>query len=135
MEEKIVVESLEEMDRMEREGIIKPTTWERIAMCLIESNRSLDRIEPEALSKTPKRDWLNRFCLLTGTTFTGKDGHKYGNHKKDWKHMYEWSEALISGYIADIRILKKRIKVLEAVIGLCPECDKSALVVDSQEQK
>ena len=80
--------------------------------------------------KPPKRAWLHRFCLLTGTTFTGKDGHKYGNHKKDWKHMYEWSEVLVSGYISDIRVLKKRIKVLEAVIRLCPECDKSALVLD-----
>ncbi len=44
MEKTIVVESLEEMDRLEREGIIKPTVWERIAMCLIESNRRLDRI-------------------------------------------------------------------------------------------
>ncbi len=28
-----------------------------------------------------KRKWLHRFCLLTGTAFPGKDGHKYGNHR------------------------------------------------------
>lgn len=29
-----------------------------------------------------KKRWLHRLCLLTGTSFTGKDGFKYGNHRK-----------------------------------------------------
>ena len=45
MEKKIVVESLEEMERLEAEGIIKPTEWDRIAMTLIEANRCCDRIQ------------------------------------------------------------------------------------------
>lgn len=35
----------EEMDRLEAEGIIKPTQWERYAMQLIEINRKLKAAE------------------------------------------------------------------------------------------
>ena len=45
MGEKVTVTSIQEMNRLEKEGLITPTSWERLAIILIDTNKFLKDLE------------------------------------------------------------------------------------------